>query len=72
LWGGKGFLGFGKEVELAFAWDGNVSGERQPKRKAGQLVVRRLGERRCQNLLGGLLVVSLSPAKCSAASSVKV
>jgi hypothetical protein len=57
LRGNEGGCGFGKEVELAFAWDGNVSGEGDSEGEAGQLLVWRLGERRRQNLLGGLLVV---------------
>jgi len=35
LWRCKGSLGFGEKVELAFAGDGDVSGERETQDEAG-------------------------------------
>ena len=49
--GAKASCGFGEQVDFAFGRDCNVSGENDAESKAGQLLVRRLGERRCQNLL---------------------
>ncbi len=59
----EGGCSFGKEVELGFAWDGNVSGESDSEGEAGQLLVWRLGEHRRQNLLRGLLVVFVVAGK---------
>jgi hypothetical protein len=65
-------LGFGEEVELAFAWDAAVSSKCQPKGEASQLVVGEAVDGGKQNILGGLLVVLVVPAKCLATSSVRV
>jgi hypothetical protein len=50
LWGSKGGFGFGQKVDLAFAWDGDVSGEDEPKGKAGEFVVCQPSDGRKQNL----------------------
>ena len=50
-------LGFGEEVELAFAWDADVSGECQREGRSRSACRRRAVDGGEQYFLGALLVV---------------
>jgi len=71
-WGSEDALGFGEEVQLAFAWNAEVSSKCETQGEAGQLVVCGSVDAGKQYLFGAAMFVLVSPAMSSAKSSAKV